>query len=216
MKKILLLFTIFYLSHSLVAQENSVFIHRALGIELQYPNYWKMYSFSDKYRDLDYNSLSQEEIHEMIRLSAISPIFFIRKYEEVYYGINPSIRINVYRIPDYLYLHDAVIKDIFIDIFIDDFINYILSLSRKNSDNYIIDETINIDNVEVIYRKIFDYAVYGDTNYDERFERYTEYYIIKRYEYGFFIIIEMTYGKNNIDDQEEIQKIIDTIRILGN
>ena len=136
-----------------------------------------------------------------LRLSAISPILFIKKYEEIYYGVNPSIRINAYSIPYYLY------NEFSIDTIIDLYLPY-------NSADFIINETIYIDNVEVNYRKILDYAIYEDINYDERFERCTEYFILKRCEDKFIIIFEITYGKNNIIAQEEIQRIINTIRII--
>ena len=201
MKKILFLFIVLFLNNFLIAQEYTIFYHKALRIELQYPNYWKTHSFPDKYIDFDYNSLSFEELHDMLRLSAISPILFIKKYEEIYYGVNPSIRINAYRIPYYLY------NEFSIDIIIDFYLPY------KSAD-FFINETIYIDNVEVNYRKILDYAIYEDINYDERFERCTEYFILKRCEDKFIIIFEITYGKNNIIAQEEIQRIINTIRII--
>jgi hypothetical protein len=207
MKNVIFVLIYFNLSYCLFANENIIFFHKALDIELRYPSNWKLFSIPNRYQNLYFSDLSQDEIREMLTASSMSPVLFIKKYNEIYYGVNPYIRINARRLLNYPYFYDE-------DFEIFDFLlkHYLWSLSgRYGDDEIIIDEIVQVNGVEAIHKKMNDYALYSGGKYDERFERTTEYYLVKRY--GYIIAFEIQYTKNNINEEREIKAIVDTLRI---
>ena len=227
MRKIIILLLLTNVSIVSFADENIIFYHRALGIELSYPNEWILYSATNRYNDLDFLELSSNEREEMFRLSRMLPVLFIRKYSEIYYGINPFIKINAYEIFCYsFYLEyqkniekleyqdnmDIWGQVAFYETLFDMYVQANLGfLRRGNNDAIIFNEIININGVEILFHKIYDYALDENNKFDERFERTSEYYLIERY--GYIVLIETQYGTNNINHEIEVRNIINTLLI---
>jgi hypothetical protein len=225
MKNIILLFLIvFSVSNSfLFSQENEFleFKHKALSLNIKYPATWKKYWYYDDYSDKNYFDLSRNEIDKMIIKYGYYPIFYIKKYDEIYNGINPSIRITLlphfYRIIGIrdlimaLYNEEYESKFYLFSEMIDweiDIVKAILSRGRE------ITQNINIQYIRdksVLHFKTKDYVL--DSNIpDENFNRITEYYLCIEDEY--IMVIEVNYSRTiSINDKNELIEIIKYLRI---
>jgi hypothetical protein len=227
MKNTILLFLIVFLGNDLYlfSQENEFinFEHKALSLNIKYPTTWKKYWFYDDYSDKNYFDLSRNEINKMIIKYGYYPIFYIKKYDEIYNGINPSIRITL--LPHYYYYNLISIRDLIMALYneeyeskfylfgemIDreiDIVKLILSRERE------ITQDINVQyirNKSVLHFKTEDYVL--DSNIpDDNFKRITDYYLCIEDEY--IMVIEVNYSKTiNINDKNELMEIIKNIRL---
>jgi len=75
------------------------FEHRALSLKIEYPAKWEKYWYYDDYSEKNLYDLRHNEIKEMVTKYRYYPIFYIKKYDEIYNGINPSIKITL--MPNY-------------------------------------------------------------------------------------------------------------------
>jgi hypothetical protein len=203
--------------------EYITFKHKALFLNIKYPSIWTKYWYYDEYSDKDYFDLSRNEIKEMVIKYSYYPIFYIKKYNEIYNGVNPSIRITLQR----HYFHRFNIRKLIMDLYIlkkDEYqefsiysydiyswideLVYILSIGKT------ITQKINIQYLgkeSILHFKTEDYVLDSEI-IDDNFSRITEYFLYIEEEYT--MIIEINYSKTiNINDKNELMEIINNIKI---
>jgi len=221
MKNIILFLVIFFGIKSLLFSQDSEYLtfeHRALSLNIRYSTIWNKYWYYDNYSNVNYSDLSQNEIDEMIRRYRYYPIFYIKRYDEIYNGINPSIRItlqphNFYNISyrDLLMIiysedHEAlIINTERIDIGIN-LIKTILSYGKD------ITQEINLQNIgnrSVLHFQTEDYVL-NSSIIDDNFYRITEYYLLIENDY--IMVIELNYSRTiNNNDKNELMEILENI-----
>jgi hypothetical protein len=76
-------------------QNYVLYKHKALFLEIKYPKTWNNYWSYDDYAYTDIRDMSMNEISRMVAKYTAYPCFYIKKHKEIYYGINPSIRISL-------------------------------------------------------------------------------------------------------------------------
>jgi hypothetical protein len=222
-KAILVILTILLVDNSFIFPQEMEYItfkHKALFLNIKYPSTWTKYWYYDEYSDKDYLDLSRNEIKEMVRKYGYNPIFYIKKYDEIYNGINPSIRItlqphrfNNFNIKELImasyngeyekfYLYSENINQC-IDVLV-----YLLSIGKT------ITQEINIQYLgkeSVLHFKAEDYVLDSDIP-NEDFNRITEYFLYLEEEYT--MIIEINYSKTiNTNDKNELMDIIKDIKL---
>ncbi|MDR2942536.1 MAG: hypothetical protein LBV17_08105 [Treponema sp.] len=222
-KKILIILTILLVNNSFISSQETEYItfkHKALFLNVKYPSTWTKYWYYDEYSDKDYFDLSRNKTEEMIIKYSNYPMFYIKKYDEIYNGINPSIRItlqphrfNIFNIKELImalyngehekfYLYSEYINQ-WIDILV-----YVLSKGKT------ITQEINrqcLWKESVLHFKTEDYVLDSDIP-NEDFNRITEYILYIEDDYT--MIIEINYSKTiDINDKNELMEIIRNIRI---
>jgi hypothetical protein len=147
------------------------------------------------------------------------PPFYIKKYDEIYNGVNPSIKITLR--PYYYYFS---INDLFMSLYnrengdlykfgfmLDQGIDIITSIL---SDGKTITQKINvrrIGNKSVLHFKTEDYVLVSHIQ-NENFNRITEYFLYLEDEY--IMVIEINYSSTiSNNDKDELMEIINNIRI---
>ena len=201
--------------------EYVTFEHRALLLSIKYPATWKNYWFYDEYSKIDYCDLSRNEILAMIYKYGYYPIFYIKKYDEIYYGINPSIRITLQH--NRFYLNDLT------------YLVWVLyNLDNQRFPNFRRGAIASVDNVikraltpgrtltqslnfkftgnsYFLHFQTEDYVL--DSNiYDENFNRVTDFFLYLKDNY--IIVIETNYGRTiSIEDKDELMTIIKNINL---
>jgi hypothetical protein len=200
--------------------EYVTFQHRALSINIKYPSIWINYWFYDDYSEIDYSDLSQNEIENMVRIYRYYPVFYIRKYNEIYNGINPSVRVTL--LPHIYNLFSF--NDLYMALYNEDQANLILYAEYLNREiNTIVailsyEKTIiqrintqYIGNRSILHFKTEDYVL--DSNIvNENFYKIVEYFLFIENDY--IIVVEMSYSRTiNDNDKNELIYIVNNIRI---
>jgi hypothetical protein len=196
------------------------FKHKALFLNIKYPSTWKNYWYYDNYSDKDYFDLSRNEIKEMVIKYGYYPVFYIKKYDDIYNGINPSVRIMLQ--PYYSY--KPSIRELIMALYNGEYETFILYSERiylliddamriLSIEKTIIQE-INIQyigNEAVLHFKTEDYVLDSHIS-DENFNRITEYFLYIEDDY--IMVIEINYSRTiDINDKNELMEIIKNIKL---
>jgi hypothetical protein len=223
MRKTILIVLIVFLGKSsfLFSQEMEfvTFKHKALFLNIKYPSIWKNYWYYDNYSDKDYFDLSRNEIKEMVIKYGYYPVFYIKKYDEIYNGINPSVRITLQphdsHKPDMRELIMALYNGKYETFIIYERIYRLIDVVMKIlSIDKTITQEINMQYIgkePVLHFKAEDYVL--DLHIpDEKFNRTTEYFLYIEDDY--IMVIEMNYSKTiDINGKNELMEIIKNIKL---
>jgi hypothetical protein len=221
MKKVILY--IFLLGNiSLLFSQGTEFItfeHKALSLRIKYPATWKKYWYYDDYSNKDYLDMSRNEIKEMTIKYGYYPPFYIKKYDEIYNGVNPSIKITLR--PHYYYFS---INDLFMSLYniengrlynfvliIDQRIDIITSILSEGKTITQKIKVQRIGNKSFLHFITEDYVLDSHIIY-ESFYRITEYFLYLGEDY--IMTIEINYSRTiNNNDKNELMEIIKNISI---
>ena len=202
MKNILLLLAILQLAPACneVSTDENVFKNEIFGLSVVKPDEWNFISPEENIENLKRAELKDKELQQLIIKYSNEPLVSMMKYQEPFYGLNPSFKININSLGELPGDKPVDIINLMLPQFQGLFKNY--ELIKKP-------EEIDVSGHKAAYTKIY-YSL--QTKGGREFPTCSELWIVPRGQF-FFMIGAGTRQDEKTGKRSEIQKILESLKI---